>query len=396
MELDLGLKRLSNVTRLLPAVTAVNAAEERRRLAGCLARGVAADPAWRWKPQELGASPWRWLATCRDLALDSPARESYLRRLDELELDLELLAVLGHPARVRPLAARRFGSGRSPVPSDEGPVPLARVAAALLAHVQDTSEPRTLPADAPDSSVPSVARLMRAVAAAAGLEVRVAVEPRLAAAAAAGERIVLLADRRFGWREAVRLAVHEVLGHLVSAANGRAQPLRIVELGMAGSFADQEGLCIFLEEMAGVLCGHRLRTLAARVVVADLMHDGVPFGEAARVLVDEHGFEPFEAVTLAERAYRGGGVARDVSYLGGWLRVRRAVVAGEATVDELRSGRVSLAELPALRVLAAEGRVRPPAYRPSLSRSLRATHCGTSFHGSPPRVAASFTRFEAT
>ncbi|MFW6023902.1 MAG: tyrosine/phenylalanine carboxypeptidase domain-containing protein, partial [Myxococcota bacterium] len=178
--------------------------------------------------------------------------------------------------------------------------------------------------------------------------------------------------------------------------NARAQPIRLLELGTAGSFRDQEGLAIWLEESAGVLDGRRLRTLAARVIAADRMHGGQRFGETARDLMRLHGFPAEDALALAERAHRGGGLARDVSYLAGWLRVRHAIDRGEATVDELRSGRVGLDELPALRRLRDLGWIRPAVYRPSLSRSLRATHSGTSLSTSPPSAATSLTRFEAT
>lgn len=396
MELDHLLGRLSEATRLLPVLTAPNAAEERRRLSRCVSRCERAEPRWWWVRRDLGRAPRVWLEGGRRRAADSPASALYLRRLDEIEHDLAILDALGDARRIPPLVARRFGTPSMSVTTERGPAPLGRVARRLLRTVPDTAEPQVLPADDPNPQTPSVARLMRSMARAAGLDVRVTVEPRLAAAAAAGNRTVLLADRCFGGREAVRLAVHEILGHLVSAANGRAQPLRIVELGTAGSFADQEGLCILLEESAGVLDGRRLRTLAARVVAAECMHEGATFHETARLLVDEHGFEPADAVTIGERAYRGGGVARDVSYLAGWLRVRAAVGASEATIADLQLGRVSLAELPTLRALQAGGLVRPPVYRPSLSRSLRSTHSGTSFQTSPPSDAASFTRFEAT
>jgi hypothetical protein len=136
--------------------------------------------------------------------------------------------------------------------------------------------------------------------------------------------------------------------------------------------------------------------LAARVVMADHVYAGTSFGDAARELVDAHGFSPVEAIGLAERAYRGGGVARDVGYLHGYLRVRRALELGSVTLDELRAGRLGLEDVPALRRLQQHGWARPPAYRPSLSRSLCATHLGTSMSTSPPSDAASLTRFDAT
>lgn len=396
LELDALVKRLVDRTRLLPLVTAHNAAEERLRLTRCLARGAPVKPRYAWRTPVTDGDLWRCLGEARARADDLPEGDLYHPRLDELALDLEMLAVLGDPRRVPPLAARRFGTGATPVETPGGPVPLGRMAAALLRAVEDDPEPRTLPADTPMPGVPSLAGLMRELAAMAGLSVRVMVEPRLAAGAATGEHTVLVADRCFGAREASRLSVHEILGHLVSAANGRAQPLRLLSLGTADWFADQEGLAILLEERAGVLDGRRMRTLAARVVAADRMHEGTSFGDTARELVDGYGFHPADAIAITERAYRGGGVARDVGYLLGYFRVRGAVNRGETTLDELRLGRVSLRALPRLRRLRVDEKVRGPVYRPSLSRSLRATQRGTRLSMSPPSDAASLTRFDAT
>ena len=243
---------------------------------------------------------------------------------------------------------------------------------------------------------PSLEGHVRRLAAAAGVDVAVRIEPRLAANAAAGEHTVFLADRSFGAREALRIAVHEVLGHIVAAFNGRAQPLRLLSIGTAGSFEDQEGLAIYLEEQAGLLDPHRVRTLAARVMAAAWMHDGASFDEVARRLLRDEGFDVAETVALCERAFRGGGVARDVVYLRGWLRVRAALAAREATVDEVRWGRVGVADVPALRALAEAGWLRPPPYTPSLARSLRSTEGGTRLETSPPSLVTSLTRFEAT
>lgn len=338
-------------------------------------------------------SVWSDVEEARRFAAEVPAGALYLARLDELELELLLLEALGQPKRVRPLAARRYGTGEQVVRFGGARCRLAEVAARVLGELEPGSpEPPSVPPDGPGS----LAEMVRRLAAVVGLTVEVRVEPGLVANAACGERTIFLADRRFGAREARRLAVHEVLGHLVAASNGRAQPLALLQVGTAGSLADQEGLALTLEERAGLMDGRRLRTLAARVWVADALHAQASFDDVVRLLVSEHGFDPDEALALAERAYRGGGVARDPIYLRGWLRVRRAVAEGEASVDELRLGKVGLAAIPTLRALLGVGALRPPLYRPTLARSLRATDLGTSASTFPPSFAASLMRFDET
>ena len=335
-EADACLKRVADVARLLPALTATNAVQERTRLVAEVAAGEVPTPRWTLRKRRVDAEIWRALDTVRERVRDVPGQELYLARLEELELELAMIEALGDPRRVRPLAARRFGDGRMTVELPDGPVPLARLARGLLDTLPHREEPREIPPyDGPGR--PSLAALMQSVASAAGLTIDVKVEPRLSAGAATGDRTVFIADRWFGRRESLRFAVHEVLGHAVAAANAREQPLRIFEIGTAGSFRAQEGTALWLEERAGVLDAYRLRIIAARVLATDRMHDGAPFGETARWLHREHGLSAQDAVSIAERAYRGGGVARDAGYLAGWLDVRNALAAGT------RCGRVESA-----------------------------------------------------
>jgi hypothetical protein len=272
-------------------------------------------------------------------------------------------------------------------------VPLRSCARFILDRVAPAPEPRVVPAQGEGESLSA---LVQRLAHGAGLEVTIKLEPRLAAGAATGERTVYIADRTFGLVEARRLAVHEVLGHLVAAANGRAQSLRLLEWGTAGSFVDQEGVALYLEEQYGVMDACRLRVLAGRVLASELLHAGASFAQAARRLHRDEGFCPIEAVTIAERAYRGGGVARDHGYLHGWLRVHHAVRTGAATIDELRSGRVDVDALPVIRELVRQGYARPPVFRPNFTRSFLSTESGTTPRRSPPSDAASLIRVELT
>jgi hypothetical protein len=395
------LALLTRAARLLPSITAPNAAAERARLIAQLELGEVPVPRFEYPRGRGGTVGARFVDSLREEARALPVVDLYLEKLDELELDLALLAAVGDARRVRPLSARRFGTGREEVSTPSGVMSLADYARQLVGRHAPRSpgglaeDPRVLPAASRDGS-PSLSLVMEAVALRAGLDVQVCVEPNLAAGAASGDRTVYIAARSFGTREALRLAVHEVLGHLTSAANGRAQPLRLIEWGTADSFADQEGVALCLEEAFGFLDPGRLCSIGGRVLATELMHAGASFGECATRLVREHAFSATEAVALCERAYRGGGVARDVSYLLGFLRVRQALSSGAATLDELRMGRVSVAALPQLRELIARGLARPAIYRPNFSRNFLSTSSGTMPWRSPPSAAASLMSVELT
>lgn len=393
-EADVYMRRIADVARLLPALTATNAVQERARLVAEVSALGAPSPRWKLEKRRVEPELWRLLEAARERVRSLEAEPFYLARLDELELELAMIEALGQSKRVRPLAARRFGDGRTIVDLPDGPVPLAKLARALLDTLPHREEPRDVPAYALNR--PSLAGLMHAVASAAGLQLEVKVEPRLSAGAATGDRTVFIADRQFGRREALRFAVHEVLGHAVAAANARDQPVRLFEIGTAGSFAAQEGLALWLEEKAGVLDAYRMRIIAARVLITDRMHAGASFGESARWLYRDQGFSAADAISIAERAYRGGGIARDAGYLAGWLAVRNALDAGKTTIDALRAGRIGLHVAQDLPRLIELGLARAPRYRPSLARSLSATAGGTNLDTSPPSMAASFTMLEET
>jgi uncharacterized protein (TIGR02421 family) len=405
-ELEAKLALVAKSVRLLPAITARNAATERARLEADLGRGELPCPRFVYAQPRPCHANLRWLDHLRAEASQLPAARLYLDKIEELELDVALLASLGDARNVRPLAARRFGTGEELVTTHAGPVKLIDHALRLLngpvlkrrarPHGERERERQSLPASSEHPGEPCLRGLIERVAQAAGLTVSVRVEPNLTAGAATGDHTVFLADRRFTLREAWRLAVHEVLGHLTAAENGSLQPLRLLEWGTAFSFADQEGVALSIEADFGVLDRARLRALAGRVLATRNMHAGAMFGETARHLYRDYGFSAAEAIAITERAYRGGGVARDAGYLRGYLRVRAALAAGETSIDELRMGRVGLDALPELRALLAHGLIVPPAHRPNLSRSFFSTASGTVPFKLPPRAATSLIKVELT
>jgi hypothetical protein len=339
VELDRLLVGLARRARLLPALVPDNVVSERARLLTALERDAPVEPRWLFSRHPPSRGLFDALDAARALAEVLPhwMGEAYLARLEELEIDLHLLGALADPhgnKRARALGKRRFGTGHDRVHGET----LSQVARRWLDAMGEAhEEPRTVPAEGPGS----LASAMREVARAANLNLEVKVEPRLAAGAATGDRTVFLADRRFGVRESRRLIAHEILGHAVAAENGRAWPYAIFSAGSADAFADQEGLALVLEEDAGVFDPERRRTLALRVLASDWVHDGASFVEVARRLGNEHGLSPASALAIAERACRGGGVARDVAYLRGYLQVRAAIDAG-LPLDALRAGRISI------------------------------------------------------
>lgn len=389
LELDACLKRVSRAARVLPGLTAKHGPKERARLVAALESGDgdALQPQFQSEAQTIKRAVWHDLEEARRLSHDAVAGQLYRDRLEELELELMLIEALSHPKRVRPLAARRFGDGGA----------LFEAAIRILNVPQPDVESADIAAEMlPAQGARSLESILRSVAQSAGIDIKVQVEPKLVSSAAAGERTVFISPRPIDAREAHRLAVHEVLGHLVAAANGRAQKLALFRVGSATAFADQEGLALHLEAESGLMDVRRVRTIAARVWVTKKMHEGMNFRDVVLTLHGEMEFSAADAVTLGERAFRGGGIARDACYLRGWRRVRQSIQSGEGTLDELRCGRVSARDMLTLRALREGGLACEPTYQPSLSRSLAATGWGTSAWTSPPSLAASLMILDET
>lgn len=160
------------------------------------------------------------------------------------------------------------------------------------------------------------------------------------------------------------LLQHEVGTHIVTFANGRAQRLQLLSIGLPGYDALQEGTALLAEYLAGGLRATRLRLLAARVVAVDSLVQGADFIETFRLLHGQHGFKKRVSWNLAMRVYRGGGFTKDAVYLRGFVRMLRFLGEG-GKVDLLWSGKISGEALPLIEELFLRGVLRPAPLRPA-------------------------------
>ena len=166
------------------------------------------------------------------------------------------------------------------------------------------------------------------------------------------------------------LVQHEVGTHVVTYANGRAQPLRVLGTGLANYEALQEGLAMFAEHLAGGLDGDRLRLIAARVVAVRRLIEGVAFPAIVAELVDDYGFAVRTAFTVALRVFRGGGLTKDAIYLRGLMQLLAHLEDGK-TLDALLVGKIAFEQVTLIEELLRRGILSPPRLRP---RWLDTTH----------------------
>src|SRR5262249_10654130 len=143
----------------------------------------------------------------------------------------------------------------------------------------------------------------------------VMVSPNLASLAATGDGFVqIAADRWMSRRDVQRTVLHEIDGHVLPRLAGERAALGIFGVGTAWGSGDQEGRALALERRMGFLEPGRRRELALRHVAARSVEAGADFTSTARFLLDQ-GAPLEDALRIAARVHRGGGLGREAVYL---------------------------------------------------------------------------------
>ncbi|MGH2775523.1 MAG: tyrosine/phenylalanine carboxypeptidase domain-containing protein [Actinomycetota bacterium] len=184
-------------------------------------------------------------------------------------------------------------------------------------------------------------------------------------------RFLVPASAVFRSKRVDALIQHEVGTHVVTYENGRAQPLKLLTVGLPGYDETQEGLALLSEFVSGGLDPARLRLLAARVVAVDRIVGGADFLEIFEELREKHSLAPKTAWGIAIRVARSGGLTKDVIYLRGITRVLE-FVSQRKTIEPLLVGKLSLDDVPLVEELIERGILRPPWIRPRWTEGRRA------------------------
>jgi uncharacterized protein (TIGR02421 family) len=137
------------------------------------------------------------------------------------------------------------------------------------------------------------------------------------------------------------LVEHEIGVHMVTTMNSNEQNLHLFNLGLPRNTETQEGLAILSEYLSGNISMKRLKKLAYRVIIVDMMSSGADFIECYNFLVNEHGLGQEEAFTIVTRIFRGGGFTKDYLYLTGFVQIFR-MWENERDLTPLLIGKTSL------------------------------------------------------
>lgn len=170
--------------------------------------------------------------------------------------------------------------------------------------------------------------------------------------------------------EVKALAHHELGVHLLTTLNARAQPLKLLSVGMPLNTLTQEGLAILCEYLSGCLSVKRLRKLALRVIAVSSMIQERSFKRTFSQLKDEYHISDEDAFTITTRVYRGGGFTKDYVYLQGLHRMLTAYES-EKHFNLLLAGKTSIDYLPMLSRLIDKGLlIAPDRVSPALDLKL--------------------------
>jgi uncharacterized protein (TIGR02421 family) len=176
-------------------------------------------------------------------------------------------------------------------------------------------------------------------------------------------RLLVPSVLRLSPGRALALAHHEAGTHVLTWANGMAQPLALLHTGLAGYEALQEGLAVLSEYLVGGLTRSRLRLLAGRVVAAARVIEGASFAAIFDELTTTHGLTPRTAFSTTMRVRRSGGLTKDIVYLRGLVTLLE-YLAGNGDIEILFLGKMALRHVPLVQELRAREVLRPPPLRP--------------------------------
>lgn len=153
--------------------------------------------------------------------------------------------------------------------------------------------------------------------------------------------ILIRPDAQFSRKEANALVEHEIGVHMVTTQNSADEKLKIFNLGLPVNTFTQEGLAILSEYLSGNITLKRLKKLALRVVVTDMMCNGADFIECFNYLVNDQNVAESDAYTIVTRIFRGGGFTKDYLYLSGFEKILKTWKAG-TSLSPLLVGKTSI------------------------------------------------------
>lgn len=176
------------------------------------------------------------------------------------------------------------------------------------------------------------------------------------------KRIIYFQPRAtFKRKELQALIEHEIGTHMVTTTNSNRQKLKVFNAGLPVNTLTQEGLAILAEYLSGNITLRRLKKLALRVIVVDMMCNGADFIECFNTLRNDYDVEPNDAFNITTRIFRGGGFTKDFLYLSGFVKILR-FWEEQHDLTPLLVGKTSLQYYNTIVEMIAREMVLPPVH----------------------------------
>jgi uncharacterized protein (TIGR02421 family) len=177
----------------------------------------------------------------------------------------------------------------------------------------------------------------------------------------AKKKILFNPNAKFTRGQINALVEHEIGVHMVTTMNSNAQKLHLFNLGLPVNTMTQEGLAILAEYLSGNISMKRLKKLAYRVIVVDMLCSGADFIECFHFLVNDHDLDHDDAFSVVTRIFRGGGFTKDYLYLSGFVKILRLWENGQ-DLEPLLVGKTSLEFHSIISEMTQREMVQKPVY----------------------------------
>lgn len=261
--------------------------------------------------------------------------EIFAARCKELQLEAEIVERLGDPT-VRALAKRRFS-----VKDRASSVSLMQLARTWIQLGQSTEFTEVIRSD-DELDDRSLICQMRGELQRCGFSYPVKLENRLASNATVDDKVVWLKPQTYLLaHQAKRIVVHEVHGHVVRRVAVKSPENAGYACGTAYADADEEGRALWLEDTAGLLDSTRKADIGRRHWLAEACRQGATFSDGVRSLI-EFGTSIENAINMALRVWRGGGIAREIIYLDAYCRAKENLNESAEIEGWMKRGRLSI------------------------------------------------------
>lgn len=180
--------------------------------------------------------------------------------------------------------------------------------------------------------------------------------------------ILVQPEAKFKKKKLNALIEHEIGVHMATTMNSFEQKLKIFNIGLPVNTRTQEGLAILAEYLSGNITLDRLKKIALRVIIVDLMTHGADFIECFQELLNEYNVEENEAFNIVTRVFRGGGFTKDYLYLSGFVKVFR-FWEDHHDLTPLLVGKTSLPYISTIEEMIGREMIGPPKF---ITKSLLA------------------------